>query len=214
MSRSGAGFGQRSKATVVELGDDFRRRTSLDALKLAGIDPASPLEGSDVAGFLAAIDSAEPEAAKERALRLLGFRERSTHELSERLLGDGYPAQVVKKTVDRLHELSLVNDSRFAELFIRTKLASGWGRRRITIALQEHHLEEPVLLEALEQECPESQEVDRAASQLRGRSLVTHKDRQWAIKRLVRRGFTFSVARQAVDMAAQAASEIDSGSGY
>jgi regulatory protein len=61
----------------------------------------------------------KPKTCHERALGLLAVRMRSRHELRDRLLRAGFPPDEVAAVVERLEEVGLVDDVRFAEEYVR-----------------------------------------------------------------------------------------------
>jgi regulatory protein len=69
------------------------------------------LEGSDAAW-----------KAREAALVLLSFRPRTAAELRRRLREKGYAPEVADACVERLGELGMVDDSSFAEMFVRDRV--------------------------------------------------------------------------------------------
>ena len=97
------------------------------------------------------VTEAEAEQARERALRVLGYRERSTAELVAKLTDDGYPARLAHQIVDRFVELSLLDDTRFAELWARNRVAAGYGRRRIADELARKGVDADVARSALDE---------------------------------------------------------------
>jgi regulatory protein len=76
------------------------------------------------------------QAAEAKCERLLYSRDRSSGELRQRLLGDGFPAEVVDLLVKRLVRVGLVDDERFCRLYIESKRKRGWGRHRIAMGLK------------------------------------------------------------------------------
>jgi regulatory protein len=73
----------------------------------------------------------EPADATELALRSLRHRNRSRHELSQRLQQAGIEPDEREATLDRLTEAGLVSDERFAEDRARTLAQRGAGDRLI-----------------------------------------------------------------------------------
>lgn len=61
---------------------------------------------------------------REKALELLSFREHSRKELFDKLISRRYPRDIVSDVVDRLCRNTIVDDRRFAELFVRSKVMS------------------------------------------------------------------------------------------
>lgn len=62
------------------------------------------------------------KTAKAAALRYLSYKDRSEHEVAERLTRKGHPLPQVRETLAWLKHLGYLNDERFALL---------WGRARI-----------------------------------------------------------------------------------
>jgi regulatory protein len=73
----------------------------------------------------------EPADATELALRSLRHRNRSRHELSQRLQRAGIEPDEREAALDRLTEAGLVSDERFAEDRARTLAQRGAGDRLI-----------------------------------------------------------------------------------
>jgi regulatory protein len=171
------------------------RVTSAAVLKLLSLDVGSEV---DLDQLHAALAEQEPQLARERALQLLGYRERSRAELRQRLLENGYPTGVVDSVVDRFCEVELVDDVRFASAWVRTRASGGYGRRRIARELAEKGVDESIINSALSDELTDD-ELCRARASLRGRQPRDAKDRQRLVRRLVSRGFEFRTALDAVD---------------
>lgn len=70
------------------------------------------------------------------AVGLLAARAMTAIELQKKLRGKTYPADIVESVVDDFKSRGLLNDSRYAESFTRSRwLSSTWGPRRIKQAL-------------------------------------------------------------------------------
>ena len=78
-----------------------------------------------------------PEKAREAALKLLDYSDRTESELTERLLKKGYEPDIVDEVVGALVNCGLVDDTRYAELFIKGKLEAGKGKIWIRNKLKE-----------------------------------------------------------------------------
>lgn len=141
----------------------------------------------------------EHDVASARAMRLLGYRERSRVELRARLTEDGFPAQVVTDVIERMEQIGALDDARFAEAYIRTKVAAGWGRDRIVRGLTAAGLEPDRVAPRLEEEAPAAQELDRALAMLPADPPRDRRERERLVRRLVSRGFSYDVARTAIE---------------
>lgn len=148
------------------------------------------------------ISTEELPLAKERALKLLGYRERSAAEVRSKLKDSGYPAAVAGAVVERFREVELIDDSRFASTWARSRLAAGYGARRISRELAHKGVAPEIVAAALEPAEDDLDEVELALRSLRGRAPRDRADSQRLIRRLLSRGFGLSAARSAVETAA------------
>ncbi len=151
----------------------------------------------DIVGPDERLREVEPRLARERALRLLMYRERSTHEIHSRLLDDGYPADVADPLVAWLVDTGLVDDTRFAENFARTLIRSrGYGRERALRELRTRGIDDGLARSSLDAAAPPDDEPERA--RLLARRLLRNGDTvQRLAARLARRGFAPGVSLDA-----------------
>ncbi|MFN3984886.1 MAG: recombination regulator RecX [Rhodocyclaceae bacterium] len=96
---------------------------------------------------------------RERALRLLAQRDHARAELARKLGGHGTHDEV-DAVIDRMAELGLQSDARFAEAWVRTKSARH-GAARIRRDLAQRGVARELIDAALASECGE-EEIDRA----------------------------------------------------
>ncbi len=66
----------------------------------------------------------EDRAAKEKAMQLLKVRDRSLYELRERLSRAGFSAKSINRTIADLKKYDLLNDTKFAKMFSRSRMIS------------------------------------------------------------------------------------------
>lgn len=151
----------------------------------------------DLEALERSIAAVAPDCARERALRILGYRERSSTELASKLRADGYTPDVVATVVARFTEVQLLDDARFAASFVRMREARGLGSRRIAQELARKGITGDEA-DALLAESSHS-EIGRARTVLGGRTPVDRRDRERLMRKLVARGFSPSVAREALD---------------
>ena len=69
--------------------------------------------------------AADPEAAREAALRLIDRTRRTRSDLARRLREKGYVEPVVAQVIERLAGVGLVDDVEYARAFLTER----WGRR-------------------------------------------------------------------------------------
>lgn len=89
------------------------------------------------------------EKARSRALLLLEHRERSTHEMEQRLARAGFEPQVVEEVVAWLLGLGYLDDQRFASSYTASKRRAGWGPVRIRRELALKGVASPLVEAAL-----------------------------------------------------------------
>ncbi|KAA0012074.1 regulatory protein RecX [Billgrantia pellis] len=82
--------------------------------------------------------SIEPGAASPRddAIRLLARREYSRAELVLRLSARSHSAAAIEACLDELNEQGLQSDARFAESFLRSRVARGQGPLKVRVELE------------------------------------------------------------------------------
>jgi regulatory protein len=189
-----AGPERKARRLVFDDGSEPRTTSAVVAKEL-GLEEGLELSAD---ALEMALQQAEPPRAKERALQLLGYRERSVAELTRKLRDSGYGAPLVLATVARCAELGLVDDERFAEAWVRSRTSAGHGSRGIRRELTEKGVSPHVIAAALERECATDQELARARAALRGQRALNRKDRDRLVRRLVARGFDLPMAFQVV----------------
>jgi SOS response regulatory protein OraA/RecX len=189
-----AGPGLRARRIVL---DDFTERTTADAVvRSAAIVVGDVVSAEELESMLAGI---EPGLARECALRLLAHRERSVAGLSRRLVDRGFPQAVVEAVVTSLAAIGLVDDPRFADLWTRSRVAAGYGTRRILRELAESGIEPELAEASLTAALDGADDVERARSLVRADPPRDRRERERALRRLIARGFDLSVAMRALD---------------
>lgn len=94
----------------------------------------------------------------DAALKLLEYRGRSLQEMGLRLKRKGFSDAVIAQTVNRLQELGLLNDVRFAEAVARERLEHGYkGKRQIYADLLRKGVARQIIEAALSQAGDEQQ---------------------------------------------------------
>ena len=133
---------------------------------------------------------------RERALRHLARRDHSRAELARKLSAHG-DADEIEAVIERMGELGLQSDTRYAEAFVRGK-AGRFGASRLRSELARRGIDRDLINEAIAGECVES-EGDRARAVLRGRFTEPPADaREWArqARFLQTRGFAPDLIRK------------------
>lgn len=176
------------------------RTTAAAVVMTLGIEEGTVYE---MDAFFHDVEEAEDSCGRERALGVIGYRERSGRELERRLTNDGYPEGVVRRIVDRFRELGLVDDARFASMWARSRVSAGYGPQRVSMELARKGVAPILIDQAMSEAFGEEDMVDRARTILRGRTPASRKDRERMIRKLVSRGFSLSIAIAAIDSEAE-----------
>lgn len=92
----------------------------------------------------------EEEKAREAALRLLDYQDRTRSELKSRLMKKGYSEELSQSVTDDLSEANLINDERYAELYTESLINSGKGSILIKNKLREKGISDSIINAAFE----------------------------------------------------------------
>lgn len=142
------------------------------------------------------------ERARNVCLRLLTTRARSRAELARALATKDVPDEIVESVLDRYAEIGLVDDSAFAEMYVRSARRRGLARTALGAQLRRRGLADEIVRAAVDQ-------VDGAAEEQTARELVRRRLRGMAtapprtrVRRLVamlgRKGYPEGVAWRVV----------------
>ncbi len=164
-----------------------------ESVEALGIDDGQHLTDADASRLSYAADV---DGAYRVALRLLAARPRSVQEVLRRLRDRGHNPSAAAEAVGRLEDAGLLDDSAFAEHFVRVRAPKGYGRARLLRDLQmrgvDRRLAERAVDAGLESEgVSRTEQVRKLAArrshQLRHIPIVKRRRRLLAF--LERRGF-------------------------
>jgi SOS response regulatory protein OraA/RecX len=190
-----AGPGSKARRLVFDDGSE-PRLTSAAVLRERGLKEGDTIWLEDLENALSPI---EYRLAKERALRLLGYREHSAAELRGKLRDSGYPQAVAAAVTDRFVEVELVDDARFAGLWTRSRIAAGYGPRRIRRELSQRGIDADLIDRELSESFDPREELGRARAALGSHAATDRAGRERLVRRLVSKGFSLSIALRAVE---------------
>lgn len=144
--------------------------------------------------------------AKEAALIYLGHRARSEFEVKKKLRDKGFEASVIDQVIQRLHELSYLNDEQFATSYVKGRFKQkGYGPQRLRSELYKLGIAGPLIEQTLEEVLGNENVVERALqeAQKRLKRLRNESDLQKKRRKLfdflMRRGHTGDVARTVIE---------------
>lgn len=140
------------------------------------------------------------DAARLKALRLLGRREHSSRELKGKLRQGGVAADEAEQLVESLGGEGWQSDPRFAASRVQNRIAQGYGPLRIRAELQMAGLPQEMIREALEEADCDWTALCIASAQRRFRGPATDRaERQRRYNHLAARGFEGEQIRAALE---------------
>lgn len=149
----------------------------------------------------------ERQRALDRAMRALALRAHSEQEIVEKLEKAGYDEQLIAETMAKLAEHRLIDDADFARQWSAARARRGMGRWRIAHELRHKGVQQATIDEAL-LAIDEDTTMERAVTLARKHlARGDERARRRAYEALVRRGYDYSVARQAIEAAEQEIAE-------
>lgn len=191
-----------SDATFRGEGDCARGETEPsyghDAAAMEQGSESSPGEGGTTP---ARADSGSRPDPYRQALGLLVRREHSRTELERKLRARGADPDAAALALQTLKEQGYQDDTRFAEMLVRTRVGGGYGPLRIQAELGTHGIDADTVRKVLVEAAPDWVQLALVALQRRygGRA---PRDRAEQLKRgqfLQRRGFDADSIRQALE---------------
>ena len=140
----------------------------------------------------------DADEAFSKVITLLNVSDRSQRALRERLARDGYREDAIEGALARAREYGFVDDVRFGELLIRSRVSQGRGSAGIVRELSEHDIDVNAIPGwPYEFSLSPDEETDRALDLLRRRPPRSKNPRESAYRKLVQKGYPSAVAASA-----------------
>ena len=140
----------------------------------------------------------KPEAsAFDTALYLLGFKDRTEKELSDKLRDKGYDEEEIEAAIAKCTEYGYINDCRFAAVYARNRMMQK-GDRLIRMELSRKGVSDEVSGSAIDDLSRDESEAgfELLNRRYRGQDLSDDSVRRKAFGFLMRRGFSYDSIRQ------------------
>ena len=138
-----------------------------------------------------------PKRALDRSYKLLMSRDYTVKQLKDKLIGDGYPMQIIDDTVEKLKNEKYLDDERFAENYIFWKSKTK-SRKRMIMDLKQRGIEfdasSNVYDELLEKNDIDNEETIILAFLAKKGfqpDSATYEEKQKMTQTLLRKGFSF-----------------------
>ena len=136
--------------------------------------------------------------AFNRIVTFLNVAERSEKQIREKLKRSGYSEKAIEGAVQRALSCSLLDDMRFADILIRSRLSQGRGVTGIERELRENSIEPYSIVGWPEEYCSSLDDEDERAFQFILKHPTNAKNlRDSAYKKLVSKGFSSTAAANA-----------------
>lgn len=146
------------------------------------------------------------DSAMDRAMSYLTLRDRTKKEMILYLKDKGFDPAEISSVIVRLEELGLIDDEKYADGFIRSRLATKpHSRSSLYRQLYAHHVPDQVIENALSS-IPEDSDFENALSVAikfcrHFRELDRELKRHRVLTRLQSRGYSYDVSRRAYECA-------------
>ncbi|WP_417533425.1 regulatory protein RecX [Marinobacterium stanieri] len=139
------------------------------------------------------------------AINLLARREYSRAELWRKLSPRVEETGLLERALDGLQEAGYQSDERFAEVFTRSRLGSGYGAMRVRQELRRKGIDSDLVEQALESQQDDSyaQALDACRRRFGEMPPDTPKEYARRMRFLVNRGFGFDEAKKAINTPAE-----------
>ncbi len=140
------------------------------------------------------ISKDQDEVAYQRAIKLITYRDRSIAEIRQSLHQKQIPEEIIENVINRLGENGLLDDKRFANLWIENRNEfRPRSHRMLTLELRKKGISEDIISQVLENTTADEELAHKAAqNQIRRYMTLEWQDfRRKLGSFLARRGFSY-----------------------
>lgn len=162
------------------------------------LDADDAPESKSHAELLYNIRETSDKLAYQKVIDLVSRREYSSVEAQDKLRLYGYSSACAERVVARAQEARIINDARFTESFIRSKVYAGWGPVRISRELSARGVDSSELEGWPDAYYEGTTIAERAAELLATKSIPPKNAYAKLVRFLVTRGYPMSIAKDAV----------------
>lgn len=110
---------RKPKFAVIQLDNDQNYRIYKFVVKKSGLRKGDELDEKKLNELLY---WDEFYRAKDAALKFLSYRQRSEYEIQKKLIDLKFKPDIINQVIDNLKTIKLINDSEFADCFVKTAL--------------------------------------------------------------------------------------------
>ena len=146
-------------------------------------------------------DFSSEEEAFRKIVALVNISDRSEHTIRERLTKAGFEQRAVEQAIVRAKSYGFIDDCRFADVLIRSRLSQGKGSQGIVRELAAQNIDiETIPGWPYEYDVDDDRELERALALLNRKPPRSKNKREGAFRKLMGSGFSSSVASSAARM--------------
>ena len=128
---------------------------------------------------------------------MLSRRDHGTEEARRKLSLYGFRDIEIDAAVERATELRFLNDDRFVSYFIEERKRRGWGRRKVEVELKRRGIDLDAVPGWPDDYFSDDDDLSRARELLSRRPVPSSGAFEKLVRRLMSKGFSYSVAAQA-----------------
>lgn len=189
---------RRGRRVNIYLDGHFALSLSLAVLGQAGLYQGMALDEKAVAELRQADLR---QRANEAAWRLLSYRPRSQNEMRRQLQRRGLPPELIEETMNKLIQQGLLNDEEFARYWVESRGVAGKrGRRLLSHELLTKGVDRETIQQELATLSEEEVAMEAAQRRLPGLASLDYTNfRRRLSDFLLRRGFSYEIAKQVVE---------------
>lgn len=139
--------------------------------------------------------------ARDKALKLLGYRARSKKEIVDKLKND-YSEDIINRVLDLLEKYDYINDEKFATMYSKEKFKlKGWSKKRIAFELRLKGVNNDIISKVLEEsEFDTTSVIEKLLiKRLKGKTNIDYKEKQKQFNYLVSKGYEFDEIQEVIN---------------
>lgn len=144
-----------------------------------------------------AIHALEGRVCLTMLTEMLSRRDHGTEEARRKLSLYGFRDIEIDAAVERATELRFLNDDRFVSYFIEERKRRGWGRRKVEVELRRRGIDLNAVPGWPDDYFSVDDDLSRARELLSRRPVPSNGAFEKLVRRLMSKGFSYSVAAQA-----------------
>lgn len=176
--------------------DEYSFSLSDTALLESGLVSGQELTGEQVKGYK---QLSTDDKLYNRTLQYIALRPRSVWEVEFYLKRKDAPAPLIEQITNKLLNLGLLNDYKFAESFVRDRrLLRSSSTRKIQLELRKKHIATDVIEQVLADDETDIQQMLKDLIMRKQQQTKYRNDEQKLMQYLARQGFNYGDIKQAL----------------